>query len=181
MKHRDAVFTKTRVTLLPRQTCCTITLSGARVTAASSTLTLLAAIRTVVPVTWSTLAAVRPINPRLTGTHAVNGVTRLNQCRCCITITLTATSAGIKAKCPILTEVTVGSHHTRLTVALSRVRVTMCSATRRTVASSAILGSYGITVETRGADLTVRPGRVVHAALTLARQRVAVDEHHVGV
>lgn len=64
----------------------------------------LAAIRAVAPVTWSTLATVRSINPRLTGTCAVNRVTRLNQCRCCITITLMATSAGIKAKCPILNK-----------------------------------------------------------------------------
>lgn len=34
---------------------------------------------------------------------------------------------------------------------------------------------------TGSADIAVRPGRVVHAAQTLAGQRVTVGEQHVGV
>lgn len=67
----------------------------------------LAAIRAIVPVTWSTLAAVRSIDPRPAGTRAVSRVTWLNQRRCCFTSTLTAASAGIKAKCPILKKKTL--------------------------------------------------------------------------
>ncbi len=114
----------------------------------------------VAPVTWSTLTAVRSINPRLTGTRAVNRVTRLNQlpllhhnhthgnqCRYqsqmphpkkkCIIINLRdeTIAKGKTYEQTYLTVVTVGSHHTRLTVALPRVRVTTFNATRRTVAS----------------------------------------------
>lgn len=42
-------------------------------------------------------------------------------------------------------------------------------------------GSDGVTVETGGTDLAVRPGGVVHAVVTLARQPVTVAEQHVGV
>lgn len=47
--------------------------------------------------------------------------------------------------------------------------------------TSAVLGMHGVAVVTGSADFAVRPGRVVHAAQALARQRVAVGEQHVGV
>lgn len=47
--------------------------------------------------------------------------------------------------------------------------------------TGAVLGSDGVTVETRGTDFAVRPSGVVHAAVTLARQPVTVAEQHVGV
>lgn len=45
----------------------------------------------------------------------------------------------------------------------------------------AVLGVDGVAVVTGCADVAVRPSRVVHAAETLARQRVTVGEQHVGV
>lgn len=57
----------------------------------------------------------------------------------------------------------------------------MCFTVYKSCLTGAVLGRDGITVETRSTDFTVRPGGVVHAALTLARQRVAVAEQHVGV
>lgn len=47
--------------------------------------------------------------------------------------------------------------------------------------TGAVLGVHGVAVVTGGADVTVWPGRVVHAAQAVARQRVAVGEKHVGV
>lgn len=47
--------------------------------------------------------------------------------------------------------------------------------------TGAVFGGDGVSVVTRGADVAVRPGRVVHAAETLAGQRVTVGEQHVGV
>lgn len=45
----------------------------------------------------------------------------------------------------------------------------------------AVFGSDGVAVETRSADVTVKPGCVVHAVQTLAGQGVTVGEQHVGV
>jgi len=47
--------------------------------------------------------------------------------------------------------------------------------------TGAVFVSDGISIVTRCADVTMRPARVVHAAETLARQRVTVGEQHVGV
>lgn len=47
--------------------------------------------------------------------------------------------------------------------------------------TGAVFGVDGVSVVTGGADVTARPGRVVHAAQTLAGQRVTVGEEHVGV
>ena len=47
--------------------------------------------------------------------------------------------------------------------------------------TGAVLGSDGVSVVTRGADFTVGSSSVMHAALALARDRVAVTEQHVGV
>lgn len=47
--------------------------------------------------------------------------------------------------------------------------------------TGAVFGSDGVAVVTGAADITVRPGCVVHAAQTLSGQRVTVGEEHVGV
>lgn len=47
--------------------------------------------------------------------------------------------------------------------------------------TGAIFGVDGVSVVTGSAGVAVRSGRVVHAAQTLARQRVAVGEQHVGI
>lgn len=45
----------------------------------------------------------------------------------------------------------------------------------------AVFGTDGVAIETWGADVAVKPGRVVHAVQTLAGQWVTVGEQHVGV
>lgn len=47
--------------------------------------------------------------------------------------------------------------------------------------TGAVFGSDRVSVVTRGADVTVRAARVMHAAETLPSQRVTVGEKHVGV
>lgn len=47
--------------------------------------------------------------------------------------------------------------------------------------TGAVFGGDGVSVVTRCTGVAVRPGRVVHAAETLAGQRVTVGEQHVGV
>lgn len=58
-----------------------------------------------------------------------------------------------------------------------------CSVPRQVTQSltGAVPGMDSVAVVTGCADVAVRPGRVVHAAQTLARQRVTVGEQHVGI
>ena len=56
-----------------------------------------------------------------------------------------------------------------------------CLSSRLTGLTGAVFGNDSISVEAWGTDLTLGTSRVVHAALALARQRVAVTEQHVGV
>lgn len=47
--------------------------------------------------------------------------------------------------------------------------------------TGAVFGVDGVSVVTGSADVALRSGRVVHAAQTLAGQRVTVGEQHVWV
>lgn len=97
------------------------------------------------------------------------------------TVTPPAALATVETCVTLLTSVTESAGDTRLTVTRPGPVVTRTCPALAALARSAVLGTDGITVETRGTPFTVGSSRVPPAVLTEAGHVVAFIEDVVGV